>query len=123
MKIAIATENGFVSGHFGKCEQFTVFETEDKLIKGKALLDTSTHGHALLPSFLLSNGIEAVIAGGMGEGAKQNLDSLGIRIVSGARGNVDEVVKQFLDGTLRVNEEGCHSGGQHGGHRCNCHGH
>ena len=123
MKIAVATENGSVSGHFGKCEQFTVFDTEDKSIKGKVLLDTSAHGHALLPSFLVSNGVETVIVGGMGEGAKQNLDSIGIRIVSGASGNVDEVVQQYLEGILKVSEGGCHSGHQSGDHHCNCHGH
>lgn len=123
MKIAVATENGFVSGHFGKCEQFTVFEIEDKSIKGKLMLDTSAHGHALLPAFLASNGVGTVIAGGMGEGAKQNLESLNIRIVSGAHGNVDEVVKQFLDGVLKVTEGGCHSHEHHGVHHCNCHGH
>ena len=123
MKIAVATENGSVSGHFGKCEQFTVFETEDKSIKGKVLLDTSAHGHALLPSFLASNGVETVIVGGMGEGAKQNMESLGIRIVSGARGNVDETVQQYLEGTLKVSEGGCHSDHHQGNHHCNCHGH
>lgn len=123
MKIAVATENGFVSGHFGKCEQFTVFETEDKRIIGKAILDTSAHGHGLLPAFLTSKGVDTVIAGGMGEGAKQNLDSLGIRIVSGATGNVEEAVQQYLEGTLKVSEGGCHSGEHNGEHHCNCHGH
>jgi predicted Fe-Mo cluster-binding NifX family protein len=123
MKIAVATQNGSVSGHFGKCEQFTVFETEDKRIIGKVLLDTRAHGHGLLPAFLTSNGVETVIAGGMGDGAKQNLDSLGIRIVSGASGNVEEAVQQYLEGTLKVSEGGCHSGEHNSGHHCNCHGH
>jgi predicted Fe-Mo cluster-binding NifX family protein len=44
MKIAVAAENGCVSGHFGKCEQFTIFETDDKKIIGKERLDTRAHG-------------------------------------------------------------------------------
>ena len=123
MKIAVATENGCISGHFGKCEQFTIFETEDKRIIKKELLDTRAHGHGLLPGFLTSNGVETVIAGGMGDGAKQNLNSLGIRIVSGASGNVEETVQQYLEGILKVSEGGCHSGEHHGEHQCNCHGH
>lgn len=123
MKIGVATENGFVSEHFGKCEQFTIFETEDKSIKGKVLLDTSAHGHALLPSFLASNGVETVIAGGMGDGAKQNLESLGIRIIPGASGNVEEAVHQYLEGTLKVSEGGCSGKHHQGNHHCNCHGH
>ena len=123
MKIAVATENGFVSGHFGKCEQFTIFEAEDKSIRGKELLDTSAHGNALLPAFLVSKGVDTVIAGGMGDGAKQNLQSLGIRIISGAHGNVEEVVRQHLAGTLKVSEGGCSGDHHHGNHHCNCHGH
>lgn len=123
MKIAVATENGLVSGHFGKCEQFTIFEAEDKSVKGKVLLDTSAHGHGLLPAFLASKGVETVIAGGMGDGARQNLESLGIRIISGASGSVEVAVRQFLEGTLKVNDGGCSGDHHHGDHQCNCHGH
>lgn len=123
MKIAVATENDMVSGHFGKCEQFTIFDVEDKTIEGKVLLDTSDHSHGLLPPFLASKGVELVISGGMGEGARQKLESLGINIVTGARGNVEESVRQYLDGTLRTSEGGCSGGHHHEGHHCNCHGH
>jgi len=123
MRIAVATENGLVSGHFGKCEQFTIFDTEDKEIRSKALLDTSAHGHGLLPGFLSSNGVDTVIAGGMGDGAMQRLASLGIHIVLGATGDVEETVRQYLEGTLKVSGDGCHSGHHHGAHHCNCHRH
>jgi len=123
MKIGVATENGFVSGHFGKCEQFTIFETEGKEAKSKTLLDTKAQGHALLPPFLAANGVETVIAGGMGDGARQKLESLGIDIISGASGKVDDVLTQYLEGTLKVSEGGCHSDHRHGEHHCSCHGH
>lgn len=123
MKIAVATENGRVSGHFGKCEQFTVYEAEGNKIIGKVVLDTKAHGHGLLPAFLASNGVTTVIAGGMGEGAKNNLNSLGMNIIAGASGEVDDVVQKHLDGTLAVSEGGCHGHHGHGEHHCNCHGH
>lgn len=123
MKIAVATENGSVSGHFGKCEQFTIYETDDKKITGKFLLDTSAHGHGMLPGFLVSKGVDTVIAGGMGAGARQNLETLGIRIISGAQGNVEETVRQYLEGALVVSEGGCSGHEHHGEHHCNCHGH
>jgi predicted Fe-Mo cluster-binding NifX family protein len=59
----------------------------------------------------------------MGDGAKQNLDSLGIGIVSGAKGNVEEVVQQYIEGTLKVSEGGCHSDHHGSNHHCNCHKH
>jgi len=122
MKIAVATENGMVSGHFGKCEQFTVFEAEDSRVMGKMLLDTSEHGHGNLPPFLASKGVETVIAGGMGDGARQKLEALGIGIVSGASGNVEAVVRQYLEGTLKVSKAGCSGEHHHGDHQCGCHG-
>ncbi|MGE5630731.1 MAG: NifB/NifX family molybdenum-iron cluster-binding protein [Caulobacteraceae bacterium] len=123
MKIAVATDNGLVSGHFGKCEQFTVFETEGRKIIEKKVLDTSAHGHSMLPPFLASNGVKTVIAGGMGEGAKQKLDLLGIKAVMGAQGKVEVVVQKYLDGTLELGEGGCHEHHGHEGHHCNCHEH
>lgn len=123
MKIAVATENNYVSGHFGKCRQFTVYEVEGKKILGQAVLDTTEHGHGLLPAYLASKGVGTVIAGGMGDGARQNLISLGISVVTVAGGTVGEVVQQYLDGSLEVNEGGCHGHSHHGEHSCNCHGH
>lgn len=123
MKIAVATENGVVSGHFGKCEQFTIFEAEGSEVTGKILLDTSGHSHGNLPPFLASKGVKTVIAGGMGEGARQKLEALGIGIVAGASGNVETVIRQYLEGTLRVNGSGCPGEHHHGDHHCNCHGH
>jgi predicted Fe-Mo cluster-binding NifX family protein len=33
MKIAVASEGKFVSGHFGHCEGFTVYEVDEKRVK------------------------------------------------------------------------------------------
>ena len=35
MKIAIATEGANVSGHFGKCENFTIVEIQNSDVKSK----------------------------------------------------------------------------------------
>ncbi|MCX7709467.1 MAG: NifB/NifX family molybdenum-iron cluster-binding protein [Clostridia bacterium] len=128
MKIAIATEGTNVSGHFGKCENFTMVEIENSSVKSKAVVSTLGNQHGLLPGFLASHHVDVVIAGGMGEGARQNLVSNGIEIISGVSGNIDEVIKVFMSGDLKSSNAGCsghghsheHSHGE-GGCSCGCH--
>ena len=61
----------------------------------------------------------------MGEGAKNILSELGIKIYGGVSGNADEAVKKLLDGKLVQNDaascdhhHGEHECGNHGEHEC-----
>ncbi len=121
MRIAIATEGTNISEHFGKCENFTIVEIEDSKVKNKAVVNTEGNQHGLLPAFLASHHVNVVIAGGMGEGARQNLALNGIEILSGVSGNVDEAVGAYLNGSLKSGAGGC-SGHEpsHGESGCNC---
>lgn len=125
MKIAIATEGTDVSSHFGKCENFTIVEIENAEVKGKSIINTAGNQHGLLPGFLASQDVKLVIAGGMGEGARQNLIANDIEIISGVSGNIDEVISAYLNGSLISNDAGCsghdHSHEEsHGEIGCNC---
>ncbi len=128
MKIAIPTEGTNVSSHFGKCENFTIVDLENFTIKNKVCISTEGHQHGLLPAFLVSHGVNAVIAGGMGEGARQNLVKNNIEIISGASGDIDQVISAYLEGSLKSIDTGCaghgHSHGhEHGEGGCSCGGH
>jgi len=125
MKIAIPTEETNVSSHFGKCENFTIVEIENSKIKSKVIVNTEGNQHGLLPAFLASHGVNIVIAGGMGQGARDNLVSNNIEIISGVNGNIDEAISTYLDGNLKSNDVGCsghdHSHEHdHGEGGCNC---
>jgi len=125
MKIAIPTEEANVSSHFGKCENFTIVEIQNSEIKSKVNVNTAGNQHGLLPTFLASHGVNVVIAGGMGEGARQNLISNNIEIIAGVSGNIDEVINSFLNGNLESKGTGCSGhdhtdGGSHGAGWCNC---
>lgn len=125
VKIAIATEGTNVSGHFGKCENFTIAEIENSVMKSKAVVNTLGNQHGLLPAFLASHNVNVVIAGGMGEGARQNLITNDIEIITGVSGNIDAVIDAYLNGNLKSSDAGC-SGHEHlHGHNdeeggCNC---
>jgi Mrp family chromosome partitioning ATPase/predicted Fe-Mo cluster-binding NifX family protein len=125
MKIAIATEGTNISAHFGKCENFTIAEIQNSNVKNKNIVNTLGNQHGLLPAFLASHNVNLVITGGMGEGARQNLISKGIEIITGASGDIDEVINSFLSGGLKSSNTGCvsheHSHGHNNGESgCNC---
>ncbi|MDF2614749.1 MAG: ATPase involved in chromosome partitioning [Clostridia bacterium] len=123
MKIAIATEGNSVSGHFGKCENFTIVEIENDSVKSKEIISTIGNQHGLLPAFLAAHQVKVVIAGGMGEGARQNLNSNSIEIISGVSGNIEEIINAYINGSLKSSNAGC-SGHEHSHHHseggCNC---
>ena len=121
MKYAIATENGKVSGHFGKCKLFTLVKIED----GKAVeikeIDTASNGHHGLPPFLKSQEVDVTLSGGMGDGAKRNLESFGIEYVVGVVGKIDDVIKALEEGNLsKFTFESSHDHHHSPGHKCNC---
>lgn len=123
MKIAIPTEGTNVSGHFGKCENFTIYDIENSKVKGKVSVSTAGNQHERLPAYLLSQNVSLVIVGGMGEGARQNLTAKGIDIISGVTGNIDEAVAAFLKGSLVSRDTGCaghEHGHEHGEGGCHC---
>jgi predicted DNA-binding protein (UPF0251 family)/predicted Fe-Mo cluster-binding NifX family protein len=114
MKIAIATEGTNISGHFGKCDTFTIIEIDSTDIissdiksadiKSKIILDTSEHQHGLLPAFLAAHNVNVVISGGMGDGARQKLMENDIEIIVGASGSIDEVIIAYRNGSLKSSE-------------------
>jgi predicted Fe-Mo cluster-binding NifX family protein len=122
MKIAVTTENNNVFQHFGKCEEFTVFEIEDGKIKNKSLLNSNGVGHGALADLLKENDIAILICGGIGAGAKEALKSAGIELIAGASGNVEQAVTDHLSGKLQNNADIHCDHHEHGdGHSCSGH--
>lgn len=117
MRIAVATEKEFVSGHFGHCEGFTMYDIEknDKFVK--KFVQNPGHKPGFLPVFLKENEINVIIAGGMGETAQQLFHQNDIEVVVGAQGLSDEAVKLYLSGELKSTGSVC-TKHEHEGH-CN----
>ncbi len=107
MKIAVASKQEMVSEHFGHCPNFNFFEIVDGEILSEKLLDNpGTHCQGL-PSFLKENGIEVLIAGGIGKGAMTNCSNRGIKVISGARGLAKEAALAYEKGDLESTGETC----------------
>lgn len=120
MKIAVTTEENQVFQHFGKCPVFTLFTVRDGAVQEKIEVDASAHGHAALTGFLKDLGVQTVICGGIGEGAKQMLRSAGITLVSGVQGNIDDAVASFLSGGLSDLGGTCAHHDHQENHTCDC---
>lgn len=118
MKVAIATDNGHVSAHFGRCRQYTIYEIQDNEIKTRVQVDTPPHQPGYLPGWLSEKGVNQVIAGGMGPRAVNLFQDLNIQPLIGVSGAVDDVIADFIDGKLDTGESLC-THGQDGHHECN----
>ena len=126
MKIAVAYENGQIFQHFGHTEQFKLYEVENDKIVRTEVVDTNGSGHGALAGFLMQNGADVLICGGIGGGAQNALAEAGIRIYGGVSGEADAAVHALLSDALNYNPNvRCsHHDHEHGadGHTCGSHG-
>ena len=110
MKYAIPVTGGMMSPHFGHCEQFALFDVDEqnKEITGKELVASPGHQPGLLPEWLAEQGVEMVIAGGMGSRAQVLFQQNGIGVVLGAlESDPEKAVLGYLEGRLTTGDNIC----------------
>jgi predicted Fe-Mo cluster-binding NifX family protein len=110
MKIAISTDNNFVSAHFGRCPCFTVVEIENGKLISKQIIDNPGHHPGFLPQFLHEKGISCIIAGGMGQRASELFREQGIQTIVGITGSIDETIDRLIKGEVEGTENICRPG-------------
>ena len=106
-KIAVASDNKTVCGHFGHCESFEIFETEGTTILKEESVANPGNKPGFLPNFLHDAGVNVIVSGGMGGGAVDIFNEHGIEVVLGAQGNSRAVVQAYLDVTLEADGSVC----------------
>lgn len=99
--IAVASEGKHVSGHFGHCEAFAVYEVEEDEVVKKDFIQNPGHRPGFLPEFLRELGVNVIVSGGMGETAQRLFAQNSINVIVGAEGYCDDVIQQYLDGELK----------------------
>ncbi|MEE3357987.1 MAG: NifB/NifX family molybdenum-iron cluster-binding protein, partial [Lachnospiraceae bacterium] len=100
MKIAVPYNNGEIFQHFGKSEEFKIYEVVDGQILSSTIISAEGAGHEALAGVLAQQDVALLICGGMGDGAKSALDAAGIQVISGVSGDVDQAIADFLAGEL-----------------------
>lgn len=118
MIIAVTYENGMVFQHFGHTAQFKLYTVENNAIKESRLLPTGASGHGALAGLLEAAGVNTLICGGIGAGAKDALAKCGITVFPGVTGNADQSVQALLSGTLHFVPDVLCSHHHENGHSC-----
>lgn len=124
-KIAVVSDDGRnVSAHFGRAGFYLVATIQDGKVIGRKMRPKaghhvfsaephheegtsqphgfdaeSQHKHSEMAAPV--SDCEAVIAGGMGMGAYQSLQALGLKVIVTDIASVDEAVQAYIDGTIQ----------------------
>ncbi len=107
MKIAVTVENGNIFQHFGKSENFKMYEVENNQVISSEVISTDGKGHSALAGFLAEQLVDVLICGGIGGGAMEALEEAGVEIISGVEGDADWAVKKYLEGELESGDVTC----------------
>lgn len=114
LKVAVASDNGMVTEHFGHCEGFMIFSTQEGKITAQETLPNPGHKPGFLPNYLADNGVQVIISGGMGGGAIDIFNTRNIEVIVGASGGAQNAVEKYLRGELKSTGSVCHEHAHHG---------
>ena len=121
MRIAIPYENGQVFQHFGHTQQFKIYDTDGETVTASQIVDTEGQGHGALAGLLSALQVNALVCGGIGEGAKSALAAANIRLYGGVCGEADTAANALLAGLLEY-DPAAHCGGHGEDGHCGGHG-
>lgn len=109
-KIAVPVAEGLLDPHFGHCNALEVFTVDatSGTVSEPDILIPPPHEPGLLPRWLHDHGIGVVIAGGLGQKAKELFEARGIQVLTGAPLLAPvELVRRHLEGTLTTGANSC----------------
>lgn len=113
MKVAVTYADGKVGQHFGSTEYFKIYTVDgDKVSEGEVVSTAGASHHALV-DFLLKQGVDTVICGGIGAPMVTKLSAKGIKVYPGVEVDLDRAVTDLLTDNLVVNQDRVHSGCKH----------
>ena len=97
-----------ISGHFGRCPYYIIVDVEGREVKEVSVLSNPFYPNnappGKLPALLNEQGVEVMVAGGMGPRAVEAFRELGIEVFTGACCTVKEALEAYLKGELKGGE-------------------
>lgn len=106
MKVAVTYDNGMIFQHFGKTQFMKIYETDDNCdIQAANVVSMGEHSHHSIATYIKELGVDTLICGGIGQGAVDALNDVGISIYAGNSGNADLTVIKFLNGEIKKNSQ------------------
>lgn len=121
MKIAVTSQNRkTITGHAGRCRKFWLYELVGQQITHRELVELApelsfhevAHANPPQPTHPL-DGINLLIAGGLGMGLQNRLKNKGIQALATSETDPDQAVALWLAGRLPEIAAESHAGGHH----------
>ncbi len=117
MKIAIPTRENMVDDHFGHCQFYTVYEVDENrnIVSTEHVPSPEGCGcKSNIASVLSQMGVKLMLAGNMGDGAKNVLEKNNIKVLRGCSGPIDKLMENYkrgimVDSGVSCDHHDCHS--------------
>jgi predicted Fe-Mo cluster-binding NifX family protein len=107
-KIAIPTKERCLCAHFGRCDEFAMFEIQDNRFISESFITPPPHQPGVLPGWLAEQGVTHVIAGGIGHKAMNLLKQFNITSQVGAPNkSASELINDYLSNNLLISQNAC----------------
>jgi len=94
MRVAIPTKNGMVEPVSSRVEEFTIYEVEIELVRGKTVVAFG----GKFGEFLTKESINGVICGSIRSAARNILRTKRVELIYGVSGQADDVMVRYLSG-------------------------
>ncbi len=110
MRIAIPVAEGTLATHFGHCEMFALLDVDEAAhaVVYRQDVTAPPHEPGLLPKWLSGQGVNVIIAGGMGQRAMDLFVRNGIKVYTGAPvASPEQLVQNFMHGSLTTGVNLC----------------
>ena len=104
MRIAIATDKNFVSSCYGGCPECTIMELDGGKMQRTFVVPKPGWRHRSWVDLLQRNQVTCLILGTIGNNARAIIKWGGMQVISGVDGQCDDVVRRFVEGTLRSDD-------------------
>lgn len=106
MKVAVSTDQGYVSAHFGRYSSYTTFgraryfmiidpETLNFEVIENHNVQTTQGAGIQTAQLISSKNVAIVLTGNCGPNAQSVLQSSGIRVITGIEGKVKDVLSKY----------------------------
>ncbi len=119
MKIALPlTASDEFSAHYGAAAKFAVYDVDPtyRAVRRKLVVVPQASEPCQWPRFLRAAGVELMLAGGMGQGARNHMAEQGVKVMVGVPSDTPEaLIEAWLAGNLRGGVNACEGRGP-GGH-------
>lgn len=105
MRIALPEYSGYIYQQFGRSDEFRFVDIaeEDQMIRSSQTVSCEGRRRAQLADWLLEEGVDAVICGGIEPELQKLLTARGIVYYGGVAGDCDKAIAALMTGGLHYN--------------------